>query len=108
MIIYYFAISSMCYITMKFKIAKIIRDSAYSPFKKDCLGTVQSPEQVRDTVAYAFMAKSTRISNMMYKNKGTKLLNILHIKPAAVDFQCKIKSQVGFYKMQNITWRDSY
>ena len=39
------------------------------------------------TVIYAFLDKTTRISTSRYKNKGTKLLKILHMKCASIDGQ---------------------
>ena len=47
-------------------------------------------------VAYAFMDKSTRVSTMMYKNKGTKLLKVLHIKCASVDSNTKLRAKMAF------------
>ena len=37
------------------------------------------------TVAYASLDKPTRISTIAYKNKGSELLKILHLKCASVD-----------------------
>ncbi len=46
----------------------------------------------------------TRVSTMMYKNRGTKLLKILHIKCASMDSNtklraftnCRISQEYGF------------
>ena len=48
------------------------------------------------TVAYAFMEISTRVSTMMYKNKGTKLLKILLTKCASVDSNTKLRAKMAF------------
>ena len=48
------------------------------------------------TVAYAFMDKSTRISTMMYKNQGSKLLKILHTKCASIDSNTKLRAKLAF------------
>ena len=48
------------------------------------------------TVAYAFMEKSTRTSTAAYKNKGTKLLRILHTKCASVDSHTKLRAKLAF------------
>ena len=49
-----------------------------------------------NTMAYAFMDKSTRISTMMYKNQGSKLLKILHIKCASVDSNTRLRAKLAF------------
>ena len=41
------------------------------------------------TVNYAFLDKPTRTSTSMYKNQGTKLLQILHMKCAVIDSHTK-------------------
>ena len=52
-------------------------------------------------VAYAFMDKSTRVSTMMYKNKGTKLLKVLHIKCVSVDSNTKLRAKMAFINCRN-------
>ena len=42
------------------------------------------------------MDKSTRISTMMYKNQGSKLLKILHIKCASVDSNTRLRAKLAF------------
>ena len=37
------------------------------------------------TIIYAFFDKATRINTLRNKNKGTKLLEILHMKCASID-----------------------
>ena len=48
------------------------------------------------TVIYAFLEKSTRTSISMYKNKGTKLLKVLHMKYAFIDSHTKIRAKMAF------------
>ena len=48
------------------------------------------------TVIYAFLDKPTRISTSMYKNRGTKLLKILHMKCAAIDSHTKMRAKMAF------------
>ena len=48
------------------------------------------------TVAYAFMDKSTRISTSAYKNQGTKLLKILHLKCASIDSHTRTRAKMAF------------
>ena len=48
------------------------------------------------TVAYAFLDKPTRISTIAYKNKGSELLKILHLKCASVDENTKIRARMAF------------
>ena len=42
------------------------------------------------------MDKLARVSTMMYKNKGTKLLKVLHIKCASVDSNAKLRAKMAF------------
>jgi len=48
------------------------------------------------TVIYAFLDKPTRISTLGYKNKGTKLLKVLHLKCASIDAQTKLRAKLAF------------
>ena len=48
------------------------------------------------TVIYAFLDKATRISTSSYKNKGTKLLKVLHMKCASIDAQTKLRAKMAF------------
>ena len=48
------------------------------------------------TVAYAFMDKATRMSTINYKNKGSKLLKVLHMKCASVDENTKLRAKMQF------------
>ena len=48
------------------------------------------------TVAYAFMDKATRTSTIAYKNKGSKLLQVLHMKCASVDENTKLRARMQF------------
>ena len=48
------------------------------------------------TVAYAFLDKPTRVSTIAYKNKGSELLKILHLKCASVDENTKIRARTAF------------
>ena len=48
------------------------------------------------TVIYAFLDKATRISTSRYKNKGIKLLKILHMKCASIDAQTKLRAKMAF------------
>ena len=48
------------------------------------------------TVAYAFLDKPTRISTIAYKNKGSELPKILHLKCASVDENTKIRARMAF------------
>ena len=47
------------------------------------------------TAAYVIMDKSTRVSIMVYKIKGTKLLKTLHIKCASVDFNTELRAKMA-------------
>ena len=46
------------------------------------------------TVTYAFLDKATRVSTSRYKNKGTKLLKILHTKCASIGAQTKLRAKI--------------
>ena len=48
------------------------------------------------TVIYAFLDKATRISTSRYKNQGTKLLKVLHLKCASIDTQTKLRAKMAF------------
>ena len=48
------------------------------------------------TVAYAFMDKATRTSTIAYKNQGSKLLKVLHMKCASVDENTKLRARMQF------------
>ena len=48
------------------------------------------------TVIHAILDKPTRISTSMYKNRGTKLLKILHMKCAAIDSHTKMRAKMAF------------
>ena len=48
------------------------------------------------TVAYAFMDKATRMSTINYKNQGSKLLKVLHMKCASVDENTKLRAKMQF------------
>ena len=47
-------------------------------------------------MVYVFLDKLTRTSTSMYKNQGTKLLQILHMKCAAIDSHTKIRAKMVF------------
>ena len=49
-----------------------------------------------ETVTDTFMDKSTRISIMIYKNQGSKLLKILHTKCTSVDSNKKLRAKLAF------------
>ena len=49
-----------------------------------------------NTVVYAFLDKATRISTSGYKNQGTKLLKVLHMKCASIDAQTKLRAKLAF------------
>ena len=42
------------------------------------------------------MDKSARVSTMMHKNKGTKLLKVLHINCASNDSNTKLRAKMAF------------
>ncbi len=48
------------------------------------------------TVAYVFMDKSTRISTSTFKNQGSKLLKILHLKCASINSHTRIRLKMAF------------
>ena len=48
------------------------------------------------TVAYAFMDKATRTSTIAYKNQGSQLLKVLHMKCASVDENTKLRARMQF------------
>ena len=47
-------------------------------------------------VAYAFTDKATRTSTIAYKNQGSKLIKILHMKCASVDENTKLRARMQF------------
>ena len=49
------------------------------------------------TAIYAFLDKVTRISTSRYKNIGTKLLEILHMKCASIDEQTRLRAKMAFH-----------
>ena len=53
------------------------------------------------TVIYAFLDKATRISTSRYKNKGTKLLKILHTKCASIGAQTKLRAKITVHGYPN-------
>ena len=60
----------------------------------------RTDDELVDTLVYtttcAFINKSTRVSTMMYKNKGAKLIQVLHIICASVDSNTKIRAKMTF------------
>ena len=48
------------------------------------------------TVAYAFKDKATRTSTIAYKNQGSKLLKVLHMKCTSVDKNTKSRARMQF------------
>ena len=47
------------------------------------------------TVIYAFLDKATRMSTSRYKNKGTKLVEILHMKCTSIDAQTNLRAKMA-------------
>ena len=54
------------------------------------------------TVIYAFLDNATRTSTPRYKNAGTKLLKILHMKCASIDTQTKLRAKMAFHNCRII------
>ena len=63
--------------------------SQYSNYNKIIVTKDKKIDLLVYTVIYTFLEKPTTTSTSMYKNKGTKLLKILHMKCAAIDSHTK-------------------
>ena len=68
--------------------------SEYSNSNKIKIVSDKKVDMLVYTVIYAFLNKATRISTSRYKNKGTKLLKILHMKCASIDAQTKTLQRI--------------
>ena len=45
---------------------------------------------------YAFIDKATKTSTIAYKNQGSQLLKVLHMKCASVDGNTKLRARMQF------------
>ena len=70
--------------------------SEYSNSNKINIVSDKKVDLLVKTVIYAFLDKAIRISTSRYKNKGTKLLKILHMKCASIDEQTKLRANKNF------------
>ena len=70
--------------------------SNYSTNNKIRLTSNRKVDLLAYTVIYAFLDKATRVSTSGYKNQGTKLLKVLHMKCASIDAQTKLRAKMAF------------